>query len=324
MERKNLSFLSQNLLFRGAAEESAFRLSGNSPHTPAKTARKLSLLTLLALFASAFAAAQDLTPGAIYTCNGEHIFIGNCNMNDTSDAGRCMVGHPDHIQPNGLMQYTNATRADLKKLFATCTPPTAKNLEAAKAFQKKQQDTYNANAKRAEDQLNAPPPSAAAGGPNGVFGKPTSPEERQMNRCISSGRLPSSCTGNALLGGFSQLLGSVLPSATAHDADSGPVMAGVFEGPGHWRLDFIDGGVLVNCSDLAPKPGELPPQPRLRTPRTHHRNPSQAARPHPARERIHYRPGPPSSLTASSPPATPPAPPRPAAPAPAATTPQNG
>jgi len=26
----------------------------------------------------------------------------------------------------------------------------------------------------------------------------------------------------------------------------------VFEGPGQWRLDFIDGGVLVNCSDLSP------------------------------------------------------------------------
>lgn len=29
-------------------------------------------------------------------------------------------------------------------------------------------------------------------------------------------------------------------------------MAGVFEGPGNWRLDFIDGGVLVNCAGLSP------------------------------------------------------------------------
>ena len=29
-------------------------------------------------------------------------------------------------------------------------------------------------------------------------------------------------------------------------------MAGVFVGPGSWRLDFIDGGVLVNCSFLSP------------------------------------------------------------------------
>jgi hypothetical protein len=29
-------------------------------------------------------------------------------------------------------------------------------------------------------------------------------------------------------------------------------MAGVFQGAGNWRLDFIDGGVLVNCSYLSP------------------------------------------------------------------------
>jgi hypothetical protein len=29
-------------------------------------------------------------------------------------------------------------------------------------------------------------------------------------------------------------------------------MAGVFEGAGHWRLDFIDEGVLVNCAELSP------------------------------------------------------------------------
>jgi hypothetical protein len=29
-------------------------------------------------------------------------------------------------------------------------------------------------------------------------------------------------------------------------------MAGVFQGAGNWRLDFVDGGVLVNCSFLSP------------------------------------------------------------------------
>jgi hypothetical protein len=69
-----------------------------------------------------------------------------------------------------------------------------------------------------------------------------------MARCITSGRLPASCTGNSLLGAFSQM---VLPSA-AKQAAPGPNMAGVFEGPGHWRLDFIDDGVLVNCAFLSP------------------------------------------------------------------------
>ena len=84
--------------------------------------------------------------------------------------------------------------------------------------------------------------------------RPTPPknaEERAMRRCISSGRIAATCTGNQLLGAFSQMVGQVLPSAAKEPAP-GPEVAGVFEGAGNWRLDFIDGGVLVNCSVLAP------------------------------------------------------------------------
>ena len=62
--------------------------------------------------------------------------------------------------------------------------------------------------------------------------------------------------GNALLGGFTSMLGQatqmlgVAPTETK--PQSGPTMAGVFVGAGNWRLDFIDGGVLVNCSFLSP------------------------------------------------------------------------
>jgi len=80
-----------------------------------------------------------------------------------------------------------------------------------------------------------------------------------MNRCITSGRLPASCTGNAMLSAFTQMLSSVssiLPTDTkesiSNASSSGPNMAGVFQGAGGWRLDFIDSGVLVNCSILAP------------------------------------------------------------------------
>src|ERR1700733_14176904 len=101
---------------------------------------KLSLATLLVVFATALAAAQDLTPGLTYVCNGEKMFIENCNMRNLSDNANCMVGHPDHVNPNGLMQYTNMTRGALKKLFPTCTQPSAKQVAAAQAFQKRQQD----------------------------------------------------------------------------------------------------------------------------------------------------------------------------------------
>ena len=47
------------------------------------------------------------------------------------------------------------------------------------------------------------------------------------------------------------MVSQVLPSAAKEPAP-GPDIAGVFEGPGNWRLDFIDNGVLVNCAFLAP------------------------------------------------------------------------
>jgi hypothetical protein len=213
-----------------------------------RLALKFNIVILLALFAAALCHAQDIPIGVTYVCNGEHIYIEGCNIRDTSDASTCMVAHPDHLTPTGLNTYTSVTRGALKKLLATCTQPSAKELAAAKAFQKKQQDLYNANAQKAEDQLKAatqPPP--AYGQPQ----KPKTPEERAITRCVTSGRLPASCTGNSLLGAFSQMVSQVLPFAAKEPAP-GPDMAGVFEGPGKWRLDFIDGGVLVNCSFLSP------------------------------------------------------------------------
>ena len=212
-------------------------------------------LGVLVLTSTMFAACQDIPIGVTYVCSGEHLFVENCNIRDTSDTSKCMVGHPDTVLPNGLMKYTYETRGDLKKLLPTCTQPSAKQLAAAKAFQDKQQATYNANVAKANQQLQTieqQQTAAYSGQPQ----KPKSADERAMNRCITSGRLPASCTGNALLGGFTSMIGQatqmlgVAPTETK--PQSGPTMAGVFVGAGNWRLDFIDGGVLVNCSFLSP------------------------------------------------------------------------
>ncbi len=201
------------------------------------------------------AAGQDIPIGATFVCNGAHMFVENCNIRDTSDTAKCMVGHPDTVLPNGLMKYTYESRGDLKKLLPTCTQPSAKQLAAAKAFQDKQQATYNANEAKANQQLQAIEQQQTAA-MSGQQRKPMSADDRTMNRCITSGRLPASCTGNALLGGFTSMLGQATQmlgvSAAETKPKSGPTMAGVFVGAGNWRLDFIDGGVLVNCSFLSP------------------------------------------------------------------------
>src|SRR5271154_7461884 len=108
---------------------------------------KICAAMLLTLFAAALCNAQDIIVGVTYVCNGEHIYLEGCNIRDTSDTSTCMVAHPDHLTPTGLNTYTSMTRGALKKLLPTCQQPTAKQLAAAKAFQKKQEDNYNANEK---------------------------------------------------------------------------------------------------------------------------------------------------------------------------------
>jgi hypothetical protein len=203
------------------------------------------------LAAGQAAVPQDIPIGVTYICSGEHIYIENCNIRDTSDTSNCMVAHPDHLTPTGMNSYTYVSRGALKKLLPTCQQPSAKQVAAARAFQQKQQDIYNANVQKSEQQMKAPTQPANQPGSASQVTPPKNAEERALRRCVSSGRLPSSCTGNQLLGAFGQMLSSVLPGADKQPTP-GPNMAGVFQGAGNWRLDFIDGGVLVNCSFLSP------------------------------------------------------------------------
>ena len=220
------------------------------------TCSKAHLLLALLVALTASALAQDIPLHVYYVCNGERIFIEGCNIRDTSDNGTCMVEHPDHTNAGGIAAITSETRGSLKKRLPTCQQPTPQQLAAAAAAQKKQQAIMDANEKKANDQL-APAVQhfSQANNPGGVA-PPKNAEERAMRRCVSSGRLPASCTGNQLLGAFGSMLSSVMGSLGADTKtaapSAGPDMAGVYQGAGNWRLDFIDGGVLVNCAGLSP------------------------------------------------------------------------
>jgi hypothetical protein len=198
--------------------------------------------------------AQDIKLNVTYVCNGERMYVENCNIRDVSDTSKCMVGHPDRPSRNGMIVYTYETRGDLKKLFPTCKQPSVKELAAADAFEKKQKQLYDAAVQKANPQ---PGPTAAGNAFAGSGTKfsqpytPKTPEQRAMNRCITSGRLPATCTGNSLLGSFGKMISQVLPSAGQEPA-TGLAMFGVFQGAGNWNLDFTDESVLVNCSFLSP------------------------------------------------------------------------
>jgi hypothetical protein len=215
----------------------------------------LGLALAIAALSATLASAQDIRLNVTYVCNGERMYVESCNIRDLSDASSCMVGHPDRPLHNGFMAYTYETRGALKKLLPTCKQPSAQELAKADAAQKKQQDAYNAAVQSANPQPAAVRPQPAA--TNQPAFNPSLPppprnaEERAMRRCVSSGRMPSTCTGNSLLGAFGQMVSQVLPGADKQP-EPGPEMAGVFQGAGNWRLDFIDNGVLVNCNVLSP------------------------------------------------------------------------
>jgi hypothetical protein len=196
--------------------------------------------------------AQDLQLGVTYNCGGDRLYLESCNIPDLSDTSTCMVAHPDRPKHNGFMAYTTETRGALKKLLPTCKQPSADEVARAKAHYAKQNDIQAANEKKANEENDAIEARAQAL----ITGKkPLTPEERAINRCVTSGRLPASCTGNALLGAFGQMLSQVLPSGdTSANAGPapGPAIAGVYTGPGNWRLDFTADGVLVSCSFLSP------------------------------------------------------------------------
>jgi hypothetical protein len=213
---------------------------------------KKTMLALIVAMASmlcaAIASGQTIEMNVMYVCNGERIEIDSCNIRDTSDTSKCMVGHPDTVLKNGLMKYTYETRGDLKKLLPTCKQPSSKDVASAQAFNKKIQDQQDAAMKRAE-QSNPYAVAAPAAQP------PEDPQTHAMRRCVAARRPSSVCLGNGLMNSLmpnmNSLLSSVAPGVVGKEV-TGPQMAGVFLGDGQWRLEFSEASVALSCADMRP------------------------------------------------------------------------
>ena len=207
-------------------------------------------LAAFAIFAGILASpqtrAQEIILNVTYVCSGEHIYVYGCDINDQSDKAWCSIGHPDKLK-NGMDTYTSTTRGELKKLLPTCQQPSPEQIAKHKEFEQKLQARRDADEKRAYDQMhaaeNAPMPGQ----------RQMTPEQRKINRCVTSGRLPATCTGNALVRGFDELTGHVM-SAVAPDLPPGPELSGAFGGAGNWQIDFGDRGASMKCSVLEASP----------------------------------------------------------------------
>jgi hypothetical protein len=148
---------------------------------------------------------------------------------------------------NELIQklFPPAFTAEYPKLMAQAKGQNQALHTQAEQIRAQEAAKQQAEAQKAYNKLQADYDSGKIRGPQ-------TPEQKALNRCVTAGRPPASCAGNSLLGGFTQLLSQVLPSVAGKQRPPGPTMAGVFQGAGNWRIDFITDGVLVNCSDLSP------------------------------------------------------------------------
>ncbi|MGA3210991.1 MAG: hypothetical protein ABSD20_06760 [Terriglobales bacterium] len=209
------------------------------------------------------ASADDIQTRVTYVCNGEHLFIENCNIRDLSDNSTCLVAHPDKMRPNGFPTYTNETRGTLKKLLPTCQQPSAKSVARVQAAQKKADDAYNA-------AVNTPP--AAAGNraspvtPVNINPAGQSASQRAATRCITAGRSPTLCGENSLGKWFEGAIANGVSMANAIAPGSADMLSkatkplppgleisGNYAGSGNWQLQFDDRSAMMSCAGLAPE-----------------------------------------------------------------------
>ena len=158
-----------------------------------------------------------------YVCNGERIYVESCNIRDLSDNATCMVGHPDRLHANGFMAYTNETRGALKKLFPTCTPAHAQaTRRSGRPSRRSSRTSTTPTSRRPTSRSNAASRSPDGNRQLRAANAPKNAEERAMRRCVTSGTLPATCTGNSLLGGFGQMISQVLPGRRQRDPPPAP------------------------------------------------------------------------------------------------------
>jgi hypothetical protein len=207
------------------------------------------------------AIADDIQTHVTYVCNGEHLFVENCNIRDLSDNSTCLVAHPDKMRPNGFPTYTNETRGTLKKLLPTCQQPSAKSVARVQDAQKKWDAQYNA-------AVNTPAPASAGNSaspvtPVNINSATQSADERAATRCITAGRSPTLCGENSLGKWFEGAIGNGIAMANAIAPGSADMLSkatkplppgleisGNYVGGGNWRMQFDDRSAMMSCGGL--------------------------------------------------------------------------
>jgi len=202
---------------------------------------RFSLLVCLMPFVLTVAAeaqADGFYSGLEYVCKGERM-SAQCAYDDKSDTAHCQVTNYTQRRPNGTPTYSTSTRGEVRKLFATCTPPSAQEIAEQQRFDaatRAAQDKAVAEQKQYRDQMQA----RAAGG------AATDPGTQAMRDCAAAGRDLAQCFGEVMSGSVQQVTGNSMPGV-AKNMGPGLRMTGRY-GAGQLGLTFSESQVLVVCS----------------------------------------------------------------------------
>ena len=239
-----------------------------TPKNSMKSAAKnVLIIAAFAALAVQAARAQDIKLNVTYVCNGERMYVESCNIRDLSDTATCQVAHPDRPQHNGFMAYTTETRGTLKKLLPTCTQPTAAEIAKEEAFQKKLQENYAAAVAKANPQRGSARAPArrrrrCAGGAELSDARAAEECRRARDAALRKlGKAAVDVHGQLAAGDVRQHDFAGFAAARIRRPRRDRRWRACIEGAGSWRLDFIDGGVLVNCSFLSPNQESYRPGP---------------------------------------------------------------
>ena len=182
---------------------------------------------------------QDFYEDLYYLCNGERVSV-RCSVDDKSDKAYCMASYPDRPKPRSVTVTQSTTRGEVRKLFATCKPPSAEDIEAGKRYDQMTIDYQNRAVQEQRDYV--------AKMQARMRTQTTDPGTLEMRRCVAAGREPMQCLGEVFTTGFKQMAGggAGMGSLFGKDLPPGLRMTGRY-GDGHFFIGFSEDVVWITC-----------------------------------------------------------------------------
>lgn len=198
------------------------------------------LLTSLTLPNATQSQKPDFYEDLYYVCNGEHVYV-RCSFDDKSDKAYCMASYPDRPKPRGVTVTENTTRGEVRKLLATCKPPSAEEIAAGERSNQMTIDYQNRAVQAQRDYVKQMQER--------MRGQTTDPGTLAMRRCVAAGREPFECLGEVFQSGFKKMAGgdAGMGSAFGKDVPHGLRMTGRY-GDGHFSIGFSEDTVWVTCN----------------------------------------------------------------------------